>query len=162
MEAKQGKHKILAFRLLKDAATAAGTKLALQVSHTLNYARSNSSTQTKDGSVTNAGGLTVTLELNALASNDPVNNMLMDSVIEGEKLEIWEIDISEEATAGKYAAKYMRGNLQSWAVPAPSEGPVEISTTANIDGVPQDGEVTFTPAQIGEIQYAFRDLPIVV
>ena len=161
MEAKLGKNKILAFRKLSEAGTATGAKLAFQVEHTLNYERNNESTATKDGAVINPGGLVATLEINALASNDPVNNMLMESVIAGEKLEIWEIDLTTEGTLNTYPALYMRGNLRSWSVPAPTEGPVEISTSADIDGVPQDGTVTFTAEQMDEIQYAFRDLTIV-
>ena len=163
MEAKLGKNKILAFRKLSEAATKAGAKLAFQVEHTLNYERNNDSTATKDGAVINPGGLVATLEINALASNDPVNNLLMESVIEGEKLEIWEIDLTAPTTPGgsTYNALYMRGNLRSWSIPAPTEGPVEISTSADIDGMPQDGTVTFTPEQEEEIQYAFRDLAIV-
>lgn len=164
MEAKLGKNKILAFRKLADAGTAAGAKLAFQTEHTLNYERNNESTATKDGAVINPGGLVATLEINALASNDPVNNMLMESVINGEKLEIWEIDLTAPTTEGgtTYNALYMRGNLRSWSVPAPTEGPVEISTSADIDGIPQEGVVTFTAEQMDEIQYAFRDLIAVV
>ena len=129
----------------------------------MNYERKNETTATKDGAVINPGGLIATLEIKALASNDPVNNMLMSSVINGEKLEIWEIDISAPTApeASTYNALYMRGNLKSWSVPAPTEGPVEINTSADIDGTPQSGLVTFTPEELDEIQYAFRDLAIV-
>lgn len=158
MGAIQGKNKILAFRLLKDAATATGTKLALQVEHTLNYERSNETTETKDGPVVSPGALVPTLELSALATDDPLNKMLMKSVIDGEKLEIWEIDLTKEVASGKYNALYMQGNLRSWSVPAPATGPVTISTAADIDGVPKEGQVTLTAEQISEVQYAFKDL----
>lgn len=158
MEAKLGKNKILAFRKLSRSGTDQGAKLAFQTEHTLNYERNNESTATKDGAVIVPGGLVATLEIQAVASNDPLNIMLMESVINGEKLEIWEIDLTEETEEGVYPALYMRGNLRSWSVPAPTEGPVELSTSADIDGVPQEGTVEFTAEQLEEIQYAFRDL----
>ena len=160
MEVKLGKDKILAFRKLKEAGTKTAAKLAFQVEHTLNYERSNDSTMTKDGAVINPGGLESTLEISALASNDPLNRLLMESVIDGDKLEIWEIDLSNpvDADTNEYNALYMRGNLNSWALPAPTEGPVEIDTTADIDGKPQEGTVIFTADQMDEVQYAFRDL----
>lgn len=164
MEAKLGKNKILAFRKLSEANSKTGAKLAFQIEHTLSYERNNESTATKDGAVINPGGLVAKMDINALASNDPVNNMLMESVINGEKLEIWEIDLTAPVgeEGNEYNALYMRGNLSSWSVPAPTEGPVQITTSASIDGTPQNGTVTFTAEELDEIQYAFRDLKAVV
>ena len=164
MEAKLGKNKILAFRKLSEANSKTGAKLAFQIEHTLSYERNNESTATKDGAVINPGGLVAKMDINALASNDPVNNMLMESVINGEKLEIWEIDLTAPVgeVGNEYNALYMRGNLSSWSVPAPTEGPVQITTSASIDGTPQNGTVTFTAEELDEIQYAFRDLTAVV
>lgn len=164
MEAKLGKNKILAFRKLSESNSKTGAKLAFQIEHTLSYERNNESTATKDGAVINPGGLVAKMDINALASNDPVNNMLMESVINGEKLEIWEIDLTAPIgeVGNEYNSLYMRGNLSSWSVPAPTEGPVQITTSASIDGTPQKGTVTFTAEELDEIQYAFRDLKAVV
>ena len=85
--------------------------------------------------------------------------MLKQSVIDGDKLEIWEIDLSSKSETGnQYDALYMRGDLNSWEVPRNVEDLVEISTEARIDGKPVAGKVTLTAEQEEEITYAFRDL----
>lgn len=158
MSAQRGKDKILAFRLLEEAETVTGIKLALQVEHTLRYERSTTSTPTKDGPIVSSGGLATTIDINAVSTKDELNKKLKQSVVEDKKLEIWEIDLSSKDAEGKYDALYMRGNLNSWETPAPVEDMVNITTTASIDGVPQEGKVTLTAEQEAEISYAFRDL----
>lgn len=157
-KAQHGKDFILAFRLLKDAKTKKGTKLGLQIEHELTYNRDSDTTQTKDGAVVTPKGLECTLSLTAVSTGDEVNEMLMQSVVNGHKLEIWEIDLSSKDADNKYKAKYMRGNLGEWALPRNVEDLVEISTEASIDGVPVDGLLTLTSEQEEQIAYAFRDL----
>lgn len=159
--AKRGRDKILAFRIYEETPTTDGMKLALQIEHTLNYERNNEVNATKDGPVVAEGSLTPTLELKALASNDPVNVLLMTAFKEGKKLEAWEIDLGSpvDGATDKYEGLYFRGNLRSWSEPNPVEGPVEISTAMDIDGIPQPGQVTFTADMAAQAQYAFRDIP---
>lgn len=154
-----GKDKILMFRKLGDK-TAAG-KLALQINHKIKYERSNNSKKTKDGAVTSDGGLEVKLELEAVSSRDELNLMLERSVVDGFKLEIWEIDLAGVQKQGKFPAKYMQGSLASWEAPANVEDLITISTEAVIDGKPVDGYATLTEAQQKAIQYAFVDTTVI-
>lgn len=160
-EAQHGKNFILAFRRLKDASSKAGLKLGLQIEHELKYNRDSDSTATKDGAVVTAGPLEVTLELTAISTDDEVNRMLKQSVIDGDKIEVWEIDLASKTAEGKYKALYMQGNLSNWDLPRNVEELVEISTEASIDGVPVEGELTLTEEQENQIAYAFRDLAVV-
>lgn len=150
-----GKDKILMFRKLGDKNAAA--KLALQTEHTLTYERSNDVTKTKDGAVTSDGGLEVKLEINAISTKDEVNEMLANSVIEGYKVEIWEIDLSTNRS-GQCDALYMQGSLGSWEVPANVEENVTISTEVTIDGKPAKGKVTLSTEEQNTILYAFKDI----
>lgn len=154
---KHGKQKILRFRLLEDEATKSAAKLALQTEHNWNYNRSRDTTQTKDGAISSGGGLEVTLDIDAVVSDDPVNNMLKRSVIEDKKLEVWDIDISATNEDGSYNATYAQGSLESWEVPSEVESFETLSTTMVIDMVPQEGKVTITPEEELEVQYVFRD-----
>ncbi|MFR7764632.1 MAG: phage major tail protein, TP901-1 family [Anaerococcus obesiensis] len=160
IKAIYGKDKILMFRLLENATKEKATKLALQTEHTLSYENNVDTTQTKDGAITSNGGIEVSLEINAIASHDEVNEMLKKSVIEQKVLECWEIDLAGEAQEGKYPAKYMQGKLESWEMPANVEDLAEISTTMKIDGIPQDGFATISKDQEKAILYAFRDVTI--
>lgn len=151
-----GKDRILMFRKLGDKNAAA--KLALQTEHSWNYERSNEATKTKDGAVVSDGGLEVTLQIEAVASRDELNKMLLDSVLNGDKLEVWDIDLAGvKDKSGKYPAKYAQGSLSNWEVPANVEELATISTEMAIDGKPVDGYATLTAEQQEAIRYAFQD-----
>lgn len=150
-----GKDRILMFRKLGDKKAAA--KLALQTEHKWNFERSNNVTKTKDGAVTSDGGLEVKLSIEAVASRDEVNLMLKQSVMEGFKLEVWDIDLTDKKANGKYGATYAQGSLANWEVPSNVEELTTISTEMTIDGKPVDGEATLTAEQEAAIRYAFAD-----
>ena len=152
---KFGKDKILMFRKLGEKKAAA--KLALQTEHKWSYERSNDTKKTKDGAVTSDGGLEVKLEIEAVATNDELNKMLKQSVVEGFKLEVWEIDLADKKSDNKYGALYAQGSLASWEVPSNVEDLETISTEMTIDGKPVAGEATLTTEQVNAIQYAFKD-----
>ena len=150
-----GKNKILMFRKLGD--TTAAAKLALQTEHKWKYERKNDSTATKDGSVVSDKGLEVSLSIEAVTSRDDVNKMLKKSVVDGEKLEVWEIDLAGEKQGEKYPALYAQGALSSWEVPDNVEDLETLSTEMTIEGKPVEGYATLTASQVEEINYAFKD-----
>lgn len=144
----RGKDKFLLFRLLAEATTGAAAKLALQTNHEWKYERGSDSKPTKDGAVNSSGGLIVGLDIQAVASNDPVNNMLKESVVKGLDLEVWEVDInSYDESTQDYEMLYARGTLNEWSVPNDVEELVEISTTMAIDGQPVEGRGKLTEEQ---------------
>lgn len=153
-----GKNKILMFRKLGDKTAAA--KLALQTEHKWKYERKNDSTATKDGSVVSDKGLEVTLSIEAVTSRDDVNKMLKKSVVDGEKLEVWEIDLAGEKQGEKYPALYAQGALSSWEVPDNVEDLETLSTEMTIEGKPVEGYATLTASQVEEINYAFKDTTV--
>lgn len=153
-----GKNKILMFRKLGDKTAAA--KLALQTEHKWKYERKNDSTATKDGSVVSDKGLEVTLSIEAVTSRDDVNKMLKNSVVNGEKLEVWEIDLAGEKQGEKYPALYAQGALSSWEVPDNVEDLETLSTEMTIEGKPVEGYATLTASQVEEINYAFKDTTV--
>ena len=150
-----GKDKILMFRKLGDKTEAA--KLALQTEHSWEYERDSDVTKTKDGAITSDGGLETTLSIEAVSSRDALNEMLKNSVVEGYKIEVWEIDLAGEQQGGKYPALYAIGRLTSWEVPSNVEDLETISTEMTIDGRPQAGYATLSDAQKKELIYAFKD-----
>ncbi|MGF3072734.1 phage major tail protein, TP901-1 family [Facklamia sp. P13069] len=155
----RGKDKFLLFRLLSDAEKDIAAKLALQTVHEWKYERDSNSKPSKDGAVNATGGLTVELEIEAIASNDPVNNMLFESVLMDEKLEVWEVNMaSYKEDTDDYEMLYARGNLNEWSDPNDVEDLAEISTTMSIDGRPVKGRAKLTDEQklIIESLYGFR------
>lgn len=161
VKAKQGIDKVLMIRPFSKAGEQAAARLALQIEHNLQYERSTEQTATKDGSVGSPGSLTVTMDIQAIISDDPLNNEIYETFINGGLLEFWEVDFTEKNETGQFKAKYMRGRLNSWAEPANVESLQELSTTANIDGLPQTGYVTVEDGVVEQASYAFRDVTAV-
>lgn len=161
-----GKDKILMFRKLADASKGAAARLALQTSHEIGETREIEVTQTKDGAITTAGGLETVISIEAISTRDAVNKMLHDAVVNGDVLEIWEIDFgAEPVTSGvepnlvtQYPAKYGQGMLNSWTLPDDVESHETISTEFTVSGVLQEGLATISDAQAAQVIYAFRDV----
>ena len=145
------------FRLLEEAGKKDGARLAFQTSHTLTYESNVDQVQTKDGAVATAGGVTCSMSIEALSSNDPLNEMLKDAAINGKELECWIVDLNENTTGNKYKAEYCRGVLENWEVPSEAEGVETFSTSFKISGIPQKGEVELSEDQAAQVSYVFRD-----
>lgn len=164
-EMQQGKNKILLFRVLKDEETKDAAKLVFQTDHTFNYSRSLDKILTKDGTVIKVGELETEVSIEAIqAKEDPVGDMLRDSVLKGQKLELWEVNVDEDLKGedDKYPAIYVQGYLESWESNANVEDESTISTTFQVEMEPQFGEATLTAEQQKAVQYAFRDTATVV
>jgi len=160
----QGKQKVLLFRELSKEATATAAKLVFQTGHTFNLSRSADKVTTKDGSLIKQGELESEVSIEAIqAKTDPVAAMLRDSVLNGTKLELWEVTIDEDLkVAEEYPAIYAQGYLDSWEWDAGVDDESSVSSTFHIELKPQFGMMKLTAEQEAAIQYAFRDGAIVV
>lgn len=158
-EMMQGKNRILLFRKLSQQNTVAA-KLVFQTNHTFSYSRELDSIVTKDGRVIKVGELESEVSIEAIqAKDDAVGPMLRDSVIKGEKLELWEVSVDEDlkSSDGKYPAVYAQGYLDSWEDAAGAEDEATISSNFIVELEPQFGFATLTAEQESAAQYAFTD-----
>lgn len=162
-EMLQGKNRILLFRKLSEQTNVAA-KLVFQTEHTFSYSRSLDKIVTKDGTVIKVGELETEVSIEAIqAKSDPVSEMLRDSVLKGDKLEMWEVTVDEDLKLGdKYPAVYVQGYLDSWETPASAEDEATISSNFQVELEPQFGEATLTAEQQEAVQYAFRDTIAVI
>lgn len=162
MEMVQGKNRILLFRKLSDQAVEAA-KLVFQTEHTFSFSRSLDKIVTKDGTLIKVGELESAVSISAIqAVGDPVAAMLQESVLKGEKLELWEVTVDESLKKDdKYPAVYCRGYLDSWELPASADGEATISTNFNVELEPQFGMATLTAEQEEAVQYIFHDVTAV-
>ena len=161
----EGKNKVLLFRELKNENTEAA-KLTFQTDHSFALNRDTDSITTKDGKIVKLGELESEITgIEAVqAKDDPVAEMLQTAVIEGNKLEVWEVTVDEELKdeSGKYPAMYAQGYMTSWEKGASSEDEANYSGEFQIELVPQFGLATLTEEQQEAVQYAFRDTTAVV
>ncbi|WP_090399653.1 phage major tail protein, TP901-1 family [Natribacillus halophilus] len=159
LEMVNGRDKILLFRLQENQDEEAA-KLVFQTEHTFSYERDIERIITKDGTIISVGELESNVEITAIqAKDDPVAEMLRDSVIGGKRLEVWELTVDEDAQDddGKYPAIYAQGYLESWEDVAGAEDEPEVTGTLNIELEPQFDYADLTEDQEQAVQYAFRN-----
>ncbi|MFM1538675.1 phage major tail protein, TP901-1 family [Helcococcus bovis] len=159
MEPIKGKDKILFVRLLSEAKTKTASKILYQVDHTIKYSNSTDVKKTKDGNIQQSGGVEITVEMNALLTDDELNKMMRKAVIDGDIIELWEVNLkSLDQSKNQADALYMQAKLNDWEDPASVEEYSTFKTTAAVIGMPKEGKVTLSKEQQEEIQYAFKDL----
>lgn len=157
----EGKYKILLFRRFEDRHKEKATRLVFQTDHTFEFNRAIDSFVTKDGRAIKPGELESAVSISAIqATGDPTAEMLMQSVIEGEKLELWEVNIDPKAKDenGEYPAIYARGYLDNWSIPSPAEGEATIDSNFVVDLKPQFGRTSLDAELEEAVQYAFHDV----
>ncbi|HES7990239.1 TPA: phage major tail protein, TP901-1 family [Streptococcus pyogenes] len=180
LEAKQGIHSILLFRLLKEASNGAATKLAFQTEHEVGKSRDVDGQKTKDGIIQSVGALEYDFKATSiLAKGDELAAKLEKAMEDGELVEIWDIDseetskngdsgnklakvwgISNTGTSGgngKYLATYYQGYISSFSAKKNAEENIEIEMEFAINGVGKKGFATLTEQQKTAVQYAFKD-----
>ena len=157
-EAKKGVDIILLYRLLKNAKTEAAFKLAFQTEHQNEISRDADAQKTKDGNIQNLSAIEYDFSATSIvAKGDKHVDELKKAIINGELIEIWEIDKAEKGSDGKYKAKYLRGYLTSFSYEPNSEDALELSLEFGVFGKPQKGQATLTEEQANVVQYVFKD-----
>ncbi|WP_312039289.1 phage major tail protein, TP901-1 family [Macrococcoides bohemicum] len=156
-----GVSKVLFFRKIGD--TTAAT-LVLQQEHSKSYKREREAVVTKAGNVYRKGPLEDEVSITALQSTaDDAYKMLVDSILEGEGLELWEVDLSKKKSDSttQFQAEYRQGWLTEWEETSPAEDDPTIEGTFVTFGKKQDGFAT-VPAEFlsdkGVLGYLFHDM----
>ena len=102
-EAKKGVDIILLYRLLKNAKTEAAFKLAFQTEHKNEISRDADAQKTKDGNIQSLSAIEYDFSATSIAAKgDPHIDELKKALINGELVEIWEIDKAEKNSENKY------------------------------------------------------------
>ena len=161
LEAVQGIDIILLFRILKEAEANPATKLAYQTEHELTESSDTEATATKDGPVNGNGTSETEISCTSiLARNDEMVKKLRQARRDGDILEIWEVDVKDKDSEGKYGATYFRGKVSEYSKKPAAEGLTEVSLTFKIDGEGQEGRATLTADQEEVVQYQFEDTTV--
>lgn len=177
LEAKQGIHSILLFRLLKEAEKQEATKLAFQTEHEVGKSRDVDGQKTKDGIIQSVGALEYEFKATSiLAKGDVLAAKLEKAMEDGDLVEIWDIDSEEAIKNGssklasvwginngtngennKYLATYYQGYISSFSAKKNAEENIVIEMEFAINGVGKKGLATLTNDQKKAVQYAFKD-----
>ncbi|MBL1225367.1 phage major tail protein, TP901-1 family [Enterococcus sp. BWR-S5] len=161
MEALQGIDVILLYRLLSKATEEAAWKMAFQTEHENGRSRDTDEVTTKDGNVQNLKPVAYDFSATSIvARGDSHVDEMEDALLDGEVIEIWEINRSEKGTgenAEKYKATYFQAYVSEFTPTAAAEGQVELSLSFAVNGVGQKGFATLTDEQAEVVQYTFKD-----
>jgi TP901-1 family phage major tail protein len=158
-EAVAGKKIVYLYRILKDAATVAGTQIAFVTENGRTKSKDADSTATKDGSIRTPGTAEVEITCTSiLEKGDTLIDKLEDALDNDDLIEIWEANLEEAGTtAGTYKGAYFQGYLTEIERNSNAEDMVEVSTTFGINGTGERGDVTVTAAQQAAANYVFKD-----
>lgn len=156
--AEQGMDKVIFLRELAKAAEQSAMRLALQTTHTLTISRDSDSTATKDGNVATTSPAETELEVENIASDDEMNDLLWRSVKDNLPVEAWEVNLAKKNASGQYFARYMRGKVNEMESDNDADDNSTGDASFSIDGVPVDGWVTLSQDTKDALSYAFRGL----
>lgn len=160
-EAVSGKKIVYMYRMLADAKKEAATHLAFTTENSISISRDADTTETKDGPIRTPGAVEIEITTTALlAQGDVMVDKLQKALIDGDKVEVWKINLKEPGTeSNKFKAKYYQAYVTEFEETSGAEDYVECSLTFGIEGTGVDGEVTLTVEQQEMIElYGFKDI----
>lgn len=162
MSVIKGKRIIYLYRILKDAATTTATAVAFSTENSRSKSRDSDTVSTKDGVIRVPGEVEVEISTTALfaSENDEMIEKLEDALDNGEKVEIWEVNLDKPDSAqnsNKFAAKYFQGYVTSFELSSNSEDHAEASLDFGIEGTGDSGFATVTDEQKELASYVFKD-----
>lgn len=162
MSVIKGKRIVYLYRILKDAASITACAIAFTTENSRTKSRDSDTVSTKDGVIRVPQEAEVEISTTALFSdeNDEMIDKLEKALDEGEKVEIWEVNLDKQGTgenSAKYAAKYYQGYVTSFELSSNSEDHAEASLDFGIEGTGEDGFATVTVEQQEIAAYAFKD-----
>lgn len=161
MDAKKGIDVILLYRFLKNTKTEEAWKMAFQEEHKIGLSRKTNATPTKDGNIQTLSAVEYDFSAKSIiAKGDTHVDDIKNGLINGDIIEIWEIDKAEVGTltnANKYKATYYQGYVTSYTTTDNSEDSLELELEFGINGIGQPGYTALTADQSTTVQYVFKD-----
>ena len=161
MEALKGIDVILLYRLLSKSSEGPAWNMAFQTEHENGLTRESEATVTKDGNVHTLSPVEYDFSATSIvAKGDTHVNEMKKALLDGEIVEIWEINKAENGIgedADKYKATYYQAYVSEFTPNATAEDNVELSLAFAVNGVGQEGYATLSEDQAKVIQYTFKD-----
>ena len=159
----RGANRILLMRPFAQRTEVGAGRLFFQMDHEKSMSRDAEATVTKDGNINSLSELEVEYSMTTLfAHNDPVREKMYEAFLDGELIELWDIDKTEPTAVGgnQFPATYFQGYLTEWNESAGAEDSIEISLSMAINGSGARGFATLTDDQAEAVQYVFADTTV--
>lgn len=159
----QGKRIIYLYRVLKDAKTDDAKAIAFTSENSRSKSGDSDTVVTKDGVIRVPKDVETEISTTAIfaSENDEIITKLENAIDNGEKVEIWEVNLDKPGTEtedeGKYAAKYFHGYVTSFELTSNSEDHAEASMDFAVEGKGVDGYATVSDDQKAVADLVFKD-----
>ena len=156
----KGVNTVVAVRRLTEAGTSKGYVIPFQTDGDFTLSRDSDSDTTKSGTITSAKGLEVDFTFTTYDSDDPVLDVLADSLRHQTTLEFWLVKLDRKNSKGQVYADYMQGVISKDDQSSDPEKASERKWETAIDGEPQSGYTTLPADITSELSYIFRGLDV--
>lgn len=151
---------IYLYRLLKEKTTQDATYVAYATEGETSISRDADSTATKDGPIRTPGELEIEISATTLLTKgDVMLGKLKKALIDGDVVEVWEVNLEEPhtTTQNQFKAVYYQANVTEFTQSANSDGSVEVQLTFGVSGKGADGYATVDVATQEQASYVFTD-----
>lgn len=152
-EMLQGKSHMLFMRAYKDRATEDGAKLRFQTEHSVSEDKETETIGTKDGNQITINDGESTIDITSYAYNEDDGTEAFWKQVhrwfkDNERVEIWDVDVSNTTKEGSVTATYYRGYFTSFEQSKPYDGNIELSLSYSIEGNGVEGTDVLTAEQL--------------
>lgn len=152
-EMLQGKSHMLFMRAYKDRETEDGAKLRFQTEHSVSEDKETESIGTKDGNQVSINDGESTIDITSYAYNEDDGTEAFWKKVhqwfkDNERVEIWDVDVSNSTGEGSVTATYYRGYFTSFEQSKPYDGNIELSLSFTVEGTGVEGTDVLTPEQL--------------
>ena len=152
-EMLQGKSHMLFMRAYKDRETEDGAKLRFQTEHSVSEDKETETIGTKDGNQITINDGESTIDITSYAYNEDDGTEAFWKQVhrwfkDNEKVEIWDVDVSNPTEEGSVNVMYYRGYFTSFEQSKPYDGNIELSLSYSIEGNGVEGTDVLTAEQL--------------
>lgn len=159
-EAYQANHNLDFVRLLEEASTKEAALVVNATGSTFDPSRKTSSTDTKTGTISSIGSMSVKDDLDAVDCKSEANDDLEQSLYANKEIERWHVNLDRQNDDGKYYAVYERGYVTEISQTGNAGNNVTKKYTFTINYGPVRGWLSFNKSQAQELNFVFKDLKV--
>lgn len=162
MGAVKGKDVVLLWRKLSKQKEENAKLMIYETEHEVKLSADSDSSKTKFATINTSSSTEEEISFTTFVdSKDSIYDYLEEAMHAGEKMELWELNLTDEDGSfkkkQKYPAVYRQGTLKEITSKSGNEDLLEISGSFKTDFTRQKGEATFTNEQLEAVAYAFED-----
>jgi phage major tail protein, TP901-1 family len=154
----KGENTLLFARKHADRAIKTMQLVPYQTGATFDPSRESNSTTTKSGPVSTTSSVETDAKVNFLNNTSSIADELLQSIFDGDLMDLEFVHTDRQNDEGKYDAWYMQGKVSEDSSDNDADDSSTREVSFAIDGTPKHGWTDFTPEQQADADYLFYGL----